>query len=433
MQKTVLFLFLFFSVTAFSQSKLTEHTLKLDDPANSPAATLQDIDWLVGRWAGPGFGGEVEENWNPAMGGTMLGSFRLLKDGKPSFYELLLLAEENNSIVYKVKHFNPDFSAWEEKEDYVSFPLVKLELNTIYFNGLTLKLDGNACTYYLAMKKKDGSYQEAAMTLQRSASTTTPEVREVISQFQPKEKKTQLLLLGSYHMSNPGADQFNLESDDVLAPKRQKEIQEVVEKLAAFKPTKVAIEAPYGDSVTIARYQQYLAGDRELRRSEEEQIGFRLAKMLGHKTIYPIDVRMDISQPGMEQVIASDPATHGARMGTMEQLGQKAIAMMGDWLSKGTIGEMLYEMNRPEFLDVSYELYLRIFLPTVAGDNYAGADLVAVWNQRNLRIMSNLHQIGCTPEDRVLIVYGQGHVPLFERIAEDSPYFEVVSPLPYLR
>jgi hypothetical protein len=47
--------------------------------------------------------------------------------------------------------------------------------------------------------------------------------------------------------------------------------------------------------------------------------------------------------------------------------------------------------------------------------------------------MSNLHQIGCTPEDRVLVVYGQGHVPLFQRIAEDSPWFKVVDVLPYLK
>ena len=46
------------------------------------------------------------------------------------------------------------------------------------------------------------------------------------------------------------------------------------------------------------------------------------------------------------------------------------------------------------------------------------------WHQRNLRIMSNLHQTGLTPDDRVLVVYGQGHIPLFERIAEDSPYFD---------
>ena len=33
----------------------------------------------------------------------------------------------------KVKHFNPDFSAWEERAEFVPFPLVKLEKNVAYF------------------------------------------------------------------------------------------------------------------------------------------------------------------------------------------------------------------------------------------------------------------------------------------------------------
>lgn len=433
MTKIITLLLCAFCLAASAQSRLTEHTLRLDDPEAMPAASIDDLAWLSGRWLGEGFGGVLEENWNPPLGGTMVATFRLVTDGKPGFYEICLIEPENNSLVYKVKHFNPGLKGWEEKDESVSFPLVKVELNAVYFNGLTLKLDGNTCTHYLAMRQKDGSYREATLVYHRSAATTTPETQEIMAQWQYKEKKTQLMLLGSYHMGNPGADMFNLEADDVLAPKRQAEIEEVVKKLAAFKPTKIAIEAPLGDSLAVARYKNYLAGTHQLRRAEEEQIGFRLAKMLGHETIYPIDVRMGLDQSGLEQVIAADPARHGPRMALLEEMGKEAIAQMGRWLQEGTIADMLYEMNRPEFLDLNYQLYLRIFLPAVHGDNYAGADLVAGWNHRNLRIMSNLHQIGCTPDDRVLVIFGQGHVPLFERIAKDSPYFEVVDVLGYLR
>ena len=97
---------------------------------------------------------------------------------------------------------------------------------------------------------------------------------------QTGDDRIEVLLLGSYHMSNPGLDQFNLEADDVLTSKRQSEIQELVERLADFRPTKVAVEAPFRDSTTVAQYREYVNGESELRRSEEEQIGFRLAKML---------------------------------------------------------------------------------------------------------------------------------------------------------
>jgi hypothetical protein len=254
-----------------------------------------------------------------------------------------------------------------------------------------------------------------------------------LDMFLSKEPTIPLMFLGAYHMANPGLDHFNLQSDDVLAPKRQAEIQDLVNRLAAFKPTKIAVEAPFGDSLTRARYQNYLAGKHTLSRSETEQIGFRLAKMLGHTEIYPIDVTGNFNMAALQKVVEADPAKHGPRMGQMQQMGPEMMALMGKWLSEGTVTDMLYQMNRQEFIDLNYQLYLRVFLPTVHGENYAGADLVGDWYHRNLRIMSNLHQIGCTPEDRVLIIYGQGHVPLFQRIAQDSPYFEVIDVLPYLK
>ncbi len=411
-----------YGVLLNAQSQLTEHTAQLDEGAERSSATVEDMSWLIGHWTGEGLGGKFQETWNPPMGGTMLGAFRLESEDM-NFYELCTIEPDGPSVVMKVKHFNTDLSAWEEGTDYMSFPLIHLDLDEglAFFEGLTFEFTADDMTVYLAIEM-DGEMEEAVFHYYR-----TP------LEAPSKEARTQLLLLGSYHMSNPGADQFNLEADDVLTPKRQEEIQEVVERLAEFKPTMVAVESPYNDSVTIARYQAYLAGELELRRSEEEQIGFRLAAMLGHETIYPIDYRMDMQSEGLEEVIMQDPERFGPHMAELERTGQGVIQMMGEWLSEGTISEMMYNMNRPEFVDLAYQLYFEYFMPIVAEDNYAGADLIAGWYQRNLRIMSHLHMLDCSPEDRVFIVYGQGHVPLFERIAEDSPYFELVDVRPYLR
>src|SRR3546814_10410430 len=40
--------------------------------------------------------------------------------------------------------------------------------------------------------------------------------------------QAEFLLLGSYHMNNPGRDVHNTRADDVLSEQRQKEIAEVV-------------------------------------------------------------------------------------------------------------------------------------------------------------------------------------------------------------
>ncbi|HMQ48966.1 MAG TPA: DUF6265 family protein [Saprospiraceae bacterium] len=151
-----------------AQQQLTEHTLAYDSTLKA-TAKLDDLAWLTGRWSGEGFGGYLEEIWAAPMGGQMVATFRMLSEGKPSFYEICLIAEENNSLVYKVKHFNPDLSAWEEKGHYITFPLVKIEGNAVYFNGLTMVLEGNTCTHFLAMKQKDGTYREAKLVYQRGA------------------------------------------------------------------------------------------------------------------------------------------------------------------------------------------------------------------------------------------------------------------------
>lgn len=418
--------------TLSAQSKLTEHCLGLDNPDNAPEASIEDFAWLAGRWEGTGFGGVVEEYWNPPLGGTMTGTFRLVNAEGPSFYEMLLLGpDSNHQITYQVKHFHPDFKGWEEKDESYTFPLVKVSKDTLYFHGLTLHHVGDTCIHYLAMGRNDGSHKEVILKYVKRDYPVSSALDEVLKAL-PLVSKVPLLMLGSYHMGNPGADMFNLKADDVLAPKRQTEIQTVVNRLAGWAPTKVAVEAPFGDSIINARYHAYLRGEHVLRNREEEQIGFRLAKQLGHANIYPIDVQMGMNDSALGEVIASNPQKFGPYMQSLETLGRMAIAQMDTWLQEGTIGSMLYNMNDRDLNRVSHEIYFRIFAPLVDGNNYAGVDMINVWYHRNLRIFANLHQIS-EHNDRIFIVYGQGHIPLLQQFAEDSPYFRVENVQEYLR
>lgn len=144
---------------SFGQKKLTEHTYGYDGTAKMPAK-ITDVAWLTGRWTGEGFGGWLEEIWSPPVGGQMLATFRMMENGQPIFHEICMIAEESGSLVYKVKHFNPDMTGWEEKNDYVTFNLVKTEPDAVYFSGLTMVEKNGQCEIWLAMKQKDGTYQE---------------------------------------------------------------------------------------------------------------------------------------------------------------------------------------------------------------------------------------------------------------------------------
>ena len=118
-----------------------QNTLELAEGQPSPPAKINDVAWIAGHWQGEAFGGVVEERWAPPMGGAMMGSFRLVNDGKVSFYELEVIYEKDNSLMLSLKHFHADVKGWEEKDVTVDFPLVKIEDNRAYFEGFTIELE----------------------------------------------------------------------------------------------------------------------------------------------------------------------------------------------------------------------------------------------------------------------------------------------------
>jgi len=139
--------------TAWSAEPRTEHTYQLAPDETRPAATLDDASWLVGSWSGTAFGGTFEEVWNAPSAGTMIGLFKLYGDDGVAFYEIVLLSIEEGTLSLKVKHFNADFSAWEDKPDYVEFRLVRKEKDALHFGGLSLyKRNDDSIDGYIVMR-----------------------------------------------------------------------------------------------------------------------------------------------------------------------------------------------------------------------------------------------------------------------------------------
>ena len=156
------------AASAQGQEKMTEHTLKLGTGQKSPTATISDMAWLAGHWVGPALGGEAEEIWSPPKAGSMMGMYRLVRDGKVVFYELQTLVQEGGSLVLRLKHFNPDLTGWEEKQKTVDFRLVGIGDGIVQFEGMSFHREGDAnLTVYLAIEGKDGALHEEAFRYSR--------------------------------------------------------------------------------------------------------------------------------------------------------------------------------------------------------------------------------------------------------------------------
>jgi hypothetical protein len=153
---------------ADGQEPLTENTLKLTPGQASPRATIADMAWLAGHWTGEGLGGRSEEIWSPPASGVMMGMYRHIEDDEAVFYEFLTLAEENGSLILRLKHFHPDLAGWEEKDESVSFPFVAKRGAVMHFEGMAFEPAGDGLTVYLAIgNKKDGSVREAVFRYRR--------------------------------------------------------------------------------------------------------------------------------------------------------------------------------------------------------------------------------------------------------------------------
>jgi hypothetical protein len=230
--------------------------------------------------------------------------------------------------------------------------------------------------------------------------------------------RAEILILGTYHMANPGRDIFNMKADDVLSAKRQAEIGELLEVLKRFKPTKIAIESAVYEDRAQQHYAEYLVGTYALSRNEDDQIGYRLAKELGMKAIYPVDIEGEFP---MQRVVNYAKATGQSPVidQVMSEIGEM-VKRQDAYLHAHTVLETLLYMNDDRKVAQDVGFYYREARLGDAGD-YAGPDLLASWYQRNIRIYCNIAKVVESPDERVLVIYGAGHLGWLRQDVANDP------------
>ncbi len=242
-----------------------------------------------------------------------------------------------------------------------------------------------------------------------------------------------LLIVGAPHFDNPGQDIVNIRIADVTTPERQREIEAIVERLAAFRPTRVAVEwsASRQDRLDT-RYGEYRAGRYQLSADERDQIGLRLAARLGLERVHAVDwngmppgTEADFNFPAWAEANGQGEAWR-ARVARVQTEGDARAALM----LCTPVSSWLRHYNQPASRARDQQRYYEI---AAIGDAQAspGAVWVGNWYARNLRILNNLRAIA-GPGERVLVIYGAGHGYLLDRQARESSWFDVADTLEHL-
>lgn len=248
-----------------------------------------------------------------------------------------------------------------------------------------------------------------------------------------------LLAVGTFHFDYPNLDVVKVakgDQIDVLSPSRQREVEELVERLAAFRPTKVAVEVrPGGQAALDSMYRAYLAGRWQLGRGEVYQVGFRLAPRLGLARVDAVDEERDaffvrLAQDRLAPREAELMATDSAWRNRLRRLRVRDDSAAG---RPRTLREMYVAMNDPERIrrdQMTYHVGFFKFDGEPGG--YLGADFIAGWYDRNLRIFRNLQRITRGPDERVLLLIGSGHLAILRFLAQTSPEYRLHDASEYL-
>ncbi len=215
---------------------------------------------------------------------------------------------------------------------------------------------------------------------------------------------------------------MNIQWDDVLSENRQKEIREFVALLKKFKPTKIAVEVPYGSVKTNEEYSRYLRGEYQLTRNEIDQIGYRLAKEVGHLRVYPVDAAGSFDIGRVFEFAAKNDQQH--IVDRAMEIAKEQVGDANELVKNANITEFHRAINDPRKIDEGHRAYLTM-LRIGKGENYPGADLVGDWYKRNLKIFTNITRITESNEDRILVLIGSGHAKLLQQFIEDSGEYKL--------
>lgn len=257
--------------------------------------------------------------------------------------------------------------------------------------------------------------------------------------------RIQIAFLGVFHMGeSPDYKQGSI--TDLLSAERQKQIQEVVDDLAKFKPDKIFVEntpdtQPYWNGV----YRNYLNGLKPAERSSEYneifQIGIKLAKKLNHPIgvtcvnfVQPdlnVGVRiahnkvdtlmtfyaheLELKRPGYDEYFVRNPS--------VKKAFDDYIANYESWKSL-TIKQHLLNLNAEQSISTLHYFNITGWMDT--NTRGFGAEFTAKEYYRNTKILQNILS-SVSPFDRkLLVIIGGGHVQVLKDMLKTHPYFEVV-------
>ncbi|SEN00311.1 hypothetical protein SAMN05192533_10810 [Mesobacillus persicus] len=220
----------------------------------------------------------------------------------------------------------------------------------------------------------------------------------------------EIILVGTYHF----------EEDEELIEKKEKEVIELVDYLAHYKPTKVAVEWEKSKDKDLNIEYKNSNGDYSI--DEIQQIGFRLAKKLNHEKIYAVNWSGKISQEDMTELNASIQSSYPELLNTMKVISENAP----DISLNTPLVNSFRKSNDKEATKELERMYLSFVTVTDNKEKMIGFDFLNKWLERVLMIFKNIVETSSS-NDRTLLIIGSDHLWMLRKLFEGNGW-KVINP-----
>jgi hypothetical protein len=136
---------------------------------------------------------------------------------------------------------------------------------------------------------------------------------------------------------------------------QQAHLEHLVECLAAFSPTRLALEVFPKDEAVIQRaYEAFVRGEAELELWEGQQIGFRLARRCGLDRVDGFDANWQLSWEGLRELFPSEEVLEKA-LAECGAVASEAHAEVRRLIGLGApVAQVLRVMNSPAYQSANH-------------------------------------------------------------------------------
>lgn len=248
------------------------------------------------------------------------------------------------------------------------------------------------------------------------------------------ERQKEVLLIGTFHYNNPGADVAKTKSFDILNDGSQQELDNIAARIAEFNPTKIFVEWEHDEQTqldslhNLYTHNNYFTNDSLsdfYRKNEIFQLAFRAAKRAEIDEVIGIDYKTEFPFDSLMVVLEQHE-----QVDIQFRISKMIEVFTSDFDEKIENGESLldltYHLNTGQFRAMSNRFHNEIPLLVGPKDNFIGPFLTSEWYRRNLYMWSLVQKNTTADDRRIMILAGASHAAMFKDFIDDNSDWSVV-------